>query len=103
MSVFSFYPDLKCNPCLVESTFEHCKSLIRVELNCTDKMNPTILAINKLGVPLWFSVDISGESREVECYSQGNGYLVKRDIEEVFYMIQQHCIAWCSIKENEIV
>ena len=103
MSVFSFYPYLKTNGEIAESTLEHCKSLSKLPLRPAPKMNANVMAILKVGAPIWFHINERGESRSVVCYSQGNGFTVIRDIDDVYNMIQNNCIAWCSIKENEIV
>ena len=66
-------------------------------------MNANTMAVLKVGVPIWFHINEKGESRSVVCYSQGNGFTSIQDIDDVYYMIQNNCVAWCSIKENEIV
>jgi len=103
MSVFSFYPYLKSNREIVESTLEHCKSLSKVPPKPHPTMKFNVMAILKVGAPIWFHINEKGESRRVACYSQGNGFTTIQDIDDVYNIIQNNCIAWCSIKENEIV
>ena len=105
MSVFSYYLNLKISGALVETPIEHCLTHSRYsldKLHFPDQITPNVLAINKLGVPLYFQVCEYGRDREVLCYYQGNGILCTRDINDVFFMINQHCLCWCTIKNLKL-
>lgn len=41
--------------------------------------------------------NIQYPNREVDVFSFGNGVQCKRDIVEVFNMIQNTCVAWCEV------
>ena len=57
MSVFSFYPYLKTNGEIAESTLEHCKSLSKLPLRPAPKMSANVMAILKVGAPIWFHIN----------------------------------------------
>jgi len=54
-----------------------------------------VVAVNQMGALFLFKINTP--DREVECYSYGNDFKTKRDVVDVFSLIQNTCIAWCEV------
>ena len=59
-----------------------------------------VIAVLPVGTYVLFSINPNNESppnRNVNCYSNGNGFHTERDVVEVFNFIQKQCIAWTQV------
>lgn len=81
-------------PYLVGTDLAHCHEYIKHNYN-PNVIKHNVLAVHKMGFVMLFN--IQHPSREVDCFSFGNGVQCKRDIVEVFNMIQNTCVAWCEV------
>ena len=85
---------------LKATSLEHCAQYIKYDYNLSVLPNANVLAVLQVGAVMLFEIDRNGSNqsspnREVQCYSFGNGVKTKRDIVEVFNLIQKQAVCWC--------
>ena len=60
-----------------------------------------VIAVLPVGCYMLFSINHNNETppnRNVNCYSQGNGFYTERDVVEVFNFIQKNCACWTEVQ-----